>query len=62
MSQPRYVARAEPGIGWRIWNRRTRKPWGNYFRSYPAQLLDELNGPKRPDRLTELSRESYPNL
>lgn len=43
----RYVARAEAGKGWRIFNRRTQKPWGNYFKNYPENLLAELNGPKR---------------
>lgn len=55
----RYVCRAEAGQGWRIWNRKTGKPWGNYFQAFPEELLAELNGAKRPDVLVELCRESY---
>ena len=33
--------------------------WGSLFASYPEALLAELNGPKRPDRITELSGGSY---
>jgi hypothetical protein len=56
----RYVAKAVPGVGWRIWNRRTKRWWGNYFAEYPQKTLDELNGPKRPDELTKLTKPSYP--
>ena len=52
----KYVARAEAGVGWRIWNRRTRRPWGNYFADYPEALLRELNGPARPAELTRLAK------
>ena len=55
----RYVARAEADNGWRIFNRRTKRPWGNYFKNYPETLLTELNGPKRPEKITELSKVSY---
>ncbi|MFD1733000.1 hypothetical protein ACFSC4_20730 [Deinococcus malanensis] len=30
---------------------------GNAFQAYPTALLEELNGPKRTDRLLELSRQ-----
>jgi len=43
----RYVARAEAGKGWRVWNRKTKRPWGHPFPAYPAELLEELNGPRR---------------
>ena len=56
----RYVARAEKGVGWRIYNRKTKRPWGNYFKDYPQKLLDELNGEARPVILTELARNSKP--
>lgn len=53
----RYVARANAGKGWQIWNRRTNRPWGNYFPEYPEKLLEELNGKKRPEVIVELSRK-----
>jgi hypothetical protein len=55
----RYVAKAVPGNGWRVWDRKRRGFWGNFFAAYPEALLAELNGPKRPDRITDLSRGSY---
>jgi hypothetical protein len=55
----RYVAKAVPGSGWRVWDRKRICWWGNYFAAYPDALVVELNGPKRPDRITELSRGSY---
>ena len=55
---PRYVARAEPNLGWRIWNRATKRPWGNCFESYPEDVLRELNGEARQSVLTRLSRGS----
>ena len=57
-TEARYVARAVPG-GWRIFNRRTKRWWGNYFREYPEDVLAELNGQRRPDVLTQLCRKSY---
>ena len=52
----RYVARAEAGKGWRIFNRKTAKPWGNYFRLYPEVLLEELNNQRRPQVIVELTK------
>lgn len=52
----RYVAKAESGKGWRIWNRRTNRWWGNSFSYYPEALLEELNGAKRPEKIVELSK------
>ena len=54
----RYVAKAEEGVGWRIWDRKMRKWWGERYRNFPELLLAELNGDKRPERLTELLRQT----
>lgn len=56
----KYIAKAEAGVGWRIWNRKTKRWWGNYFPSYPEDVLAELNGPDRPDVLTKLCKISKP--
>lgn len=56
----RYVAKAVPDKGWRVWNRKTKKWWGNYFPYYPEKLLAELNGEKRPQVLVDLSKNSKP--
>lgn len=58
--QQKYVARAEAGVGWRIWNRRTKRSWGNFFPQYPEVVLQELNGLARPEALTELCKSSHP--
>lgn len=52
----RYVAKAEPKKGWRIWNRKMKKWWGNYFKQYPEDLLAELNGERRPEKIVELTK------
>ena len=54
----RFAAKAEAGKGWRIWDSRMRKWWGEHYQQHPEQLLAELNGDKRPDRLNELIRKT----
>jgi len=53
-----YVAKAEAGKGWRIWERKMKKWWGNYFKIYPEELLAELNGAHGQRRL----RNSLANI
>jgi hypothetical protein len=53
-----YVAKAEAGLGWRIWNKRLQRWWGERYVAYPQELVDELNAGKRPERLAELIKES----
>ena len=55
----RYVAKAVAGKGWRVWNRKTQKWWGNYFSEHPEELLEELNGDRDTKRIVELSRKSF---
>ena len=52
----RFVAKAEAGKGWGIWNKKAKKWWGERYRDRPDKLIDELNGEKRPDVITQLSR------
>ena len=54
----RFVARAEAGQGWRIWDNKARKWWGQAFQDYPERLLGELNGPKRAEMLSELTKQT----
>jgi hypothetical protein len=58
-SSQRYVAKAVPARGWRVWDRKRSCWWGNFFVAHPEALLVELNGQKRPDQITELSRQSF---
>lgn len=53
----RFVAKAEAGQGWRVWDRKMKKLWGERYRHYPEILLSELNGAKCPERLTELVKQ-----
>lgn len=55
MSRRRYVARGVPG-GYRIWDNRARRYWGDHYEICPDDLLTELNTPTDPARLTELLR------
>jgi hypothetical protein len=55
MSRRRYVARGAPG-GYRIWDNTARRWWGELCELCPDDLLDELNGAARPDKITELQR------
>ena len=54
----RFVAKAEAGRGWRIWDNKIRKWWGERYLHFPERLLAELNGDKRPERITELIRQT----
>lgn len=47
----RYVAR-----GYRIWDNKARRWWGDLYDFCPDALLDELNGDRDPARLTALMK------
>lgn len=57
-SKNRFVAKAEAGKGWRIRDNQQKKWWGEHYRSFPEQLLAELNGDKRPERITALIKQT----
>jgi len=42
-----------PG-GYRIWDNKNRRWWGEQYELCPDELLTELNGPKRYERVTAL--------
>ncbi|UQN05211.1 hypothetical protein [Deinococcus sp. QL22] len=54
MSRARFVAKAIPGEGWRILNRKTEGWWGELCKDYPATLLAELNDAQRPPEFMTL--------
>lgn len=56
--QAYYVAKAIAGKGWRIWNRKMKYWWGNFFQEFPSALLAELNGAKRPEKIVELTKKT----
>lgn len=53
MARRRYVARGVPG-GYRIWDNRSRRWWGDLYELCPDELLDELNGGKNYAKITAL--------
>ncbi|HEY3904178.1 MAG TPA: hypothetical protein VGM14_09775 [Streptosporangiaceae bacterium] len=55
MSGRRFVARGVPG-GYRIWDNKVRRWWGDFYELCPDDLLVELNGQRRPAIITELLR------
>jgi hypothetical protein len=52
-----YVAKATADLGWRIWNTKTKRWWGEYFKRYPDELLAELNGEKRGTQISSRTRQ-----
>lgn len=55
MGRRRYVARGAPG-GYRIWDNKGRRFWGDLYELCPDDLLTELNSGADPQRLTALLR------
>ncbi|MBD3143676.1 hypothetical protein IEQ31_10865 [Microbispora camponoti] len=55
MSRRRYVARGVPG-GYRIWDNRARRWWGDLYELCPDDLLDELNGGANHEKIAALLR------
>lgn len=55
MSRRRYVARGVPG-GYRIWDNKVRRWWGDRYELCPDELLDELNGDRDSRKITTLLR------
>ncbi|KOG65521.1 hypothetical protein ADK76_06030 [Streptomyces griseoflavus] len=53
MARRRYVARGVPG-GYRIWDNRGRRWWGDLYELCPDDLVGELNGGADPAKLTDL--------
>jgi hypothetical protein len=60
MSRRRYVARGVSG-GYRIWDNKTRRWWGDFYELCPDELLNELNGARDHDMITMLLKR-YRNM
>ena len=58
MGKPRrrYVAQGVPG-GWRIWNKKTGRFWGQLYELQPDDLVEELNGQRRTEVIVDLTRK-----
>ena len=55
MGRRRYVARGVPG-GYRIWDNKGRRWWGELYELCPDDLLAELNGGADYEKITALLR------
>lgn len=53
MSRRQYVVRGVPG-GYRIWDNKRRRWWGDLYQLCPDGLLDELNGDADYQKVTAL--------
>jgi hypothetical protein len=53
MSRRRYVARGVSG-GYRIWDNKAHRWWGDHYEVCPDDLLAELNGAADYDKITQL--------
>ncbi|MGW0432162.1 hypothetical protein ACWDV4_06400 [Micromonospora sp. NPDC003197] len=56
MARRRYVARGADG-GYRIWDNRARRWWGELYELCPDELLAELNGTRDYVKITALLRK-----
>ncbi len=56
VSRRRYVARGVPG-GYRIWDNKARRWWGDLYELCPDDLLNELNGEKNSEKITALLQQ-----
>jgi hypothetical protein len=56
VSRRRYVARGVPG-GYRIWDNKNRRWWGELYQLCPDDLLTELNGDADYDTITALLKK-----
>jgi hypothetical protein len=54
MRLTRFVAKAEKGSGWRVWDRMQHRFWGPVFSRQPRAVIAELNGGKRGPKLDAL--------
>jgi hypothetical protein len=54
----RFVGKSEAEQGWRIWDNKIRRWWGERYQQYPEQLLSELNGEKEPERLKAVIKQT----
>jgi hypothetical protein len=57
----RFVAKAEAGEGWRIWDTLQERWWGERYWTLPDRLIAELNGDKRPDQIAALIKYAARN-
>ena len=55
MAKRQYVARGVPG-GYRIWNNKSRRWWGDHYEVQPDELVAELNGARDYMLITALLR------
>jgi hypothetical protein len=53
MSRRQYLARGVPG-GYRIWDNKRRRWWGELYELCPDDLLDELNGEANYEKVSAL--------
>ncbi|MEV0297730.1 hypothetical protein [Nocardia sp. NPDC050710] len=53
MSRRRYVARGVPG-GYRIWDNKVRRWWGDLYELCPDELVDALNRGRDHETITVL--------
>jgi hypothetical protein len=57
MSRRRYVCRGVEG-GWRVYDNKTQRFWGDHYETQPDALVAELNGAHRPEVIAALTRDA----
>jgi len=56
MSRRRYVVRGVPG-GFRIWDNKAGRWWGDHYEVQPDELVAALNSHVDPEQLTALLKK-----
>lgn len=56
MSRRRYVARGVPG-GYRIWDNKGHRWWGDLYELCPDELVTALNAKASSERITALLKQ-----
>ncbi|MFF2554785.1 hypothetical protein ACFVUS_27540 [Nocardia sp. NPDC058058] len=57
MARRRYVTRGVPG-GYRVWDNKASRWWGDLYELCPDELVAELNNSHRPAQITELTKQA----
>ena len=53
----RFVGKGVPK-GYKIWDNKIKRWWGETYQHYPDELIKELNGDKNPTQLIKITKKT----
>lgn len=53
----RFVGKGIPKGGYKIWDSKIKRWWGETYKYYPDELIKELNGDKKPTQLIAITKK-----